>query len=118
MTAIATTDSDILARLNAASSAEDFFNILGLPYDEKVVRVARLHILKRMGQYLAKEDFTGLSSGEISDRCRTNLERAYDDFVTSTPIDQRVFKVLREAVQPKPEVKPQAAFVPLDSLFK
>lgn len=111
-------DSDVLARLRAASSAEDFFSILGLPYDEKIVQVARLHILKRMGQYLAKEDFSDLPPETIAARCRSTLERAYADFVTSTPLDERVFKVLREAVEPKVEVKAPAAFVPFDTLLK
>jgi nitrogenase-stabilizing/protective protein len=104
----------ILAKLRAASSAEDFFTLLGVAYDAQVVNVARLHILKRMGQYLASENFTGLPDSEVSGRCKGMLERAYQDFVASSPIDQRVFKVLKEAVAPP---KP-ANFVPLDALFK
>lgn len=111
-------DGDVLTKLRAASAAEDFFSILGLPYDEKVVRVARLHILKRMGQYLAREDFAGLAPATIAERCRANLERAYEDFVTSTPLDQRVFKVLREAVEPKAAAAAPATFVPFDTLLK
>ena len=87
----------ILARLKAASAAEDFFAALAVPYDEKIVRVARLHILKRMGQYLASESFEGLSEEAVTERCRATLERAYADFVASTPINERVFKVLKEA---------------------
>lgn len=112
--AATSSDGDVLARLKAASSAEDFFAILGLPYDEKVVRVARLHILKRMGQYLASEDFAGLPQATIATRCKDMLERAYGDFVASSPLDQRVFKVLREAVAPKTS----ATFVPFDTLLK
>jgi nitrogenase-stabilizing/protective protein len=104
----------ILARLNAASAAEDFFAALDVPYDDKVVRVARLHILKRMGQYLASESFEGLSEAAVTARCRATLERAYADFVASTPINERVFKVLKEAVAP---AKP-ANFVPFDALLK
>ena len=44
---------DIARRLKGLSSAEDFFATLGVAYDERVLRVARLHILKRMGEYLA-----------------------------------------------------------------
>jgi len=107
-------DGDVLTLLRGASSAEDFFAILDLPYDEKVVRVARLHILKRMGQYLASEDFAGLPQETIATRCKDMLERAYGDFVASSPLDQRVFKVLREAVEPKAS----ATFVPFDTLLK
>lgn len=88
----------ILVQLNKASSAEDFFALLGIAYDPVVVRVARLHILRRMGQYLAAEDFSDASDDTITERCGTVLERAYNDFVKSSPIDQRVFKVLRDAV--------------------
>ena len=104
----------ILDRLNKASSAEDFFAVLGVDYDPKVVNVARLHILRRMGQYLAAETFDGATEADVTARCKAVLEQAYADFVASSPIDQRVFKVLKDAVaEPK---KPAAAFVPLSAL--
>ncbi|KRR00161.1 nitrogenase stabilizing/protective protein NifW [Bradyrhizobium valentinum] len=103
----------ILDRLNKASSAEDFFALLGVDYDPKIVNVARLHILKRMGQYLAKEVFEGGAEAEVTARCKAVLEQAYADFVASSPIDQRVFKVLKDAVA---EPQKPAAFVPLSSL--
>lgn len=103
----------ILDRLNKASSAEEIFALLGLDYDPKIVNVARLHILKRMGQHLAKEQFAGAAEAEIAARCKAMLEQAYADFVASSPIDQRVFKVLKEAVA---EPKRPAAFVPLSTL--
>jgi nitrogenase-stabilizing/protective protein len=102
----------VLERLNKASSAEDFFALLGVDYDVKVVNVARLHILRRMGQYLVSEDFTGLPDAKVAERCKAVLEKAYADFVASSPLDQRVFKVLKDAVAPpKPRV-----FVPLSTL--
>lgn len=88
----------VLDRLDKASSAEDFFAILGVDYDAKVVNVARLHILRRMAQYLASEDFSSQADATIAARCKAMLERAYGDFVISTPIDQRVFKVHQDAV--------------------
>jgi nitrogenase-stabilizing/protective protein len=104
----------ILTKLRAASSAEDFFTLLGVPYDEKVVNIARLHILRRMGQYLAKEDFEGVPESVVTERCKATLERAYADFLASSPIEERVFKVLKDAVAPKlPD-----NFVPLDALLK
>jgi len=106
--------ADILERLNKASAAEDFFALLGVDYDAKVVNVARLHILRRMGQYLASENFVGLPDAAVAERCKSVLERAYSDFVASSPIDQRVFKVLKDAVAP-PQRKP-ANFVPLEML--
>jgi nitrogenase-stabilizing/protective protein len=42
------------------------------------------------------------------------LAKAYTDFVASSPIEQRVFKVLKDAVKPKEE--PKIPFVPLSVL--
>ncbi len=97
--------TSVLDQLKQASSAEDFFTLLGVAYDAKVVNVARLHSLRRMAQYLASEDFSDLADAVIAERCKAMLERAYGDFVESTPIDQRVFKVHQDAVaaaKPKP----------------
>jgi nitrogenase-stabilizing/protective protein len=90
----------VLAQLNEASSAEDFFALLGVDYDPKHLNVVRLHILRRMGQYLVSEDFTGQPDAIVTERCKAVLEQAYADFVTSSPLDQRVFKVLKDAVAP------------------
>ena len=111
-----TSDGNILAKLNDASAAEEFFDILGVGYDPKVVNVARLHILRRMGEYLASEDLDGVSDADVEARCKAVLERAYEDFVKSTPIDERVFKVHKEAIAPKAEPEAPANFVSLDSL--
>lgn len=105
----------ILDRLNKASAAEDFFSLLGVVYDPRVVSVARLHILRRMAQYLATEDLNGLSDTVVAERCKNVLERAYADFVTSSPIEQRVFKVHQDAIAPPKPAKP-ANFVPLNTL--
>ena len=103
----------ILARLKTAASAEDFFRMLGVGYDEKLLSVARLHILKRMGDYLTREDLADLPDDVSAARCKSVLERAYEDFAASSPLEHRVFKVLKDAVATK-----RADFVPLDELLK
>lgn len=108
----AQTSGGILDQLNKTSSAEDFFTLLGVDYDPQRLNVARLHILRRMGQYLVSEDFSGQPDAAVAERCKAVLEKAYADFVTSSPIDQRVFKVLKDAVKPP---KPPT-FVPLTVL--
>ena len=60
----------ILEQLKKASCAEDFFALLGVEYDPKVVNVARLHILRRMGQYLVSEDFSGSEDAKVAERCK------------------------------------------------
>jgi nitrogenase-stabilizing/protective protein len=47
----------VLSNLEKLHSAEDFFSCLKVDFDPAMVRVARLHILKRMGKYLAEKDF-------------------------------------------------------------
>ena len=79
----------------------------------------RLHILKRMGKYLGGRDFTGASEDLIFASAQETLARAYQDFVASRPIDERVFKVLQDHDPNRPAKAAEAAgkaFVPLDSL--
>jgi nitrogenase-stabilizing/protective protein len=103
-----------LAKLKASSSAEEIFEMLDVGYEAEVLNVARLHILKRMSQYLAEEDIDGMPDTVAAVRCKAALERAYQDFVTSSPLRHRVFKVLKDAAAPP---RP-ATFVPFDTLLK
>jgi nitrogenase-stabilizing/protective protein len=109
----------ILDDLAKLSAAEEFFGYLDISFDPKVVQVARLHILRRMGQYLKGSEvggaFEGLADTEIRALCRSHLEQAYMDFLKSSPIQERVFKVHQEAIEPKAE-SPKA-FVPLATLL-
>ena len=108
----------VLQELGRLSSAEDFFTYLGLEFEPSVVQVSRLHILRRMGQYLKGSEidgaFEGLNDEEIKTLCRSHLEQAYQDFIASSPIQERLFKVHKEAVAPREE--PASHFVALDSL--
>jgi nitrogenase-stabilizing/protective protein len=105
--------SGVLDKLNKTSSAEEFFTLLGVDFDPKILSVARLHIFRRMAQYLASEDFDGMADDVGTARRKSVLERAYADFVVSSPIDQRVFKVLKDAVAP---AKKPVNFVRLGTL--
>jgi nitrogenase-stabilizing/protective protein len=104
----------ILDELGQLSSAEDFFIALKLPYDPAVVNVARLHIMRRMGQYLRGDELGTLDDATARQSCRSHLEKAYDDFVRSSPIAERVFKVHQDAL--KPVEPPKKPFVPLSAL--
>ncbi|WP_157271492.1 nitrogenase stabilizing/protective protein NifW [Azohydromonas aeria] len=85
-------------RLKALSSAEDFLQFFGVPYDERTVQVNRLHILKRFYQYLHKaEGLAGLDDVELFRRYRELLVQAHQDFVTSTAAREKVFKVFQDA---------------------
>ncbi|MBJ7534748.1 nitrogenase stabilizing/protective protein NifW [Rhodomicrobium vannielii ATCC 17100] len=106
----------VLSDLEKLPSAEDFFAYLKVDYDPDRLKVARLHILKRMGQYLAQRDFAGATDEEVYAAARETLAHAYDDFVKSTPLQERVFKVLQEHHPDRPKEEAPKAFVPLDSL--
>ncbi len=107
--------ADIARRLKRLSSAEDFFAALGVAYDEAVLRIARLHILKRMGEYLEGDDLEGLPDAVAAARAKAVLERAYSDFESSSPLAERVFRVLKDHDPDRP-VPPKTAFVALDDI--
>ena len=101
----------VLDSMRGLSSAEEFFALLDVPYDPTVLRVARLHIMRRMGEYLSGTDLAAADDDAARALCRSHLQHAYDDFVVSTPIEQRVFKALKDAVEPRPK-----GFVSFDTL--
>jgi len=89
---------DLTTRLKALSSANEFLDFFGIPYDETVVNVNRLHILKRFYQYLHKTDgLAGLDDVGMFTRYRELLVRAYQDFTNSNAATEKVFKVFQDA---------------------
>lgn len=103
----------VLDDLKRLSAAEEFFHYLGVPYEPRVMNIARLHILRRMGQYLASETASG-SEDELRGRCAQHLAAAYADFVAKSPIEARVFKVHQDALKAQePKTKPLVALQPL-----
>ncbi len=95
--------------LDELESAEDFLNYFGVPFDASVVHVNRLHILQRYHNYLAQAG--ELPAAEEARRAVYTglLSRAYQDFVESDALTEKVFKVFRMH-------EPQTAFVPLSSI--
>ena len=69
------------------TSAEDFLNYFGIAFDPTVVEVNRLHILKRFRDYLQRADPTDWEGYAQS------LRQAYQDFVVSDALTEKVFKV-------------------------
>jgi nitrogenase-stabilizing/protective protein len=83
--------------LSKLSAAEEFFQFFGVPYEQAVVHVNRLHILKRFQQYLrTTPGLKELDADALLARCRELLTRAYQDFVRSTPAQEKVFKVFQD----------------------
>ena len=99
--------------LRDLETAEEFLEHFAIPYDAQVVRVSRLHILQRFHDYLAQADDT--DEGARPARLKALMLRAYDDFVHSDPLTERVFKVLKDA-QKKPAAPAGRIFVPLSAV--
>jgi len=101
-------DLSLHEELEELESAEDFLEFFAIDYDPAVVRVNRLHILQRFHDYLAK---ASLPEDETASRAlhAELLERAYQDFVSSDAITEKVFKVFHMH-------QPQTAFVALTDI--
>jgi len=107
----------VVDQLKSLSSAEEFFTLLKVDYQPEVLQVLRLHILRRMGQYLVSAEFDGMSDEEVFAAAQSMLAQAYEDFIKSNPMAERVFKVLKEHDPNRPtDPGPKPAFVPLTSL--
>ncbi|MEW6765266.1 MAG: nitrogenase-stabilizing/protective protein NifW [Pseudomonadota bacterium] len=100
-----TTELDDL--LDELSSAEEFLDFFDIDYDEQVVHVNRLHILQRFHNYLEHGLNAIPAAGEPRFMAyRVLLIRAYQDFVESNALSEKVFKVFHMH-------EPQSTFVPL-----
>jgi nitrogenase-stabilizing/protective protein len=94
--------------LEALSSAEEFFTYFGLAYDPRIMAACRLHILQRFHDKLARqENLDSLDDAAKRAVYRVQLEQAYGDFVTGSPLTERVFPGLRRM---------KGAFVALSSV--
>ncbi len=85
----------ILDTLATLSAAEQFFETLGVPFDQSVVNVSRLHILKRFKEVLRSTDLGGLAEYEVEAVCRAALIEAYEDFAEGR--GTKTFKVFKDA---------------------
>ncbi len=88
---------NFLQQLKALSSAEEFLQFFGVPFDQRVVHVSRLHIMKRFFQYIRQEALPADADElRMFTVYRGLLTRAYGDFVRSTPAQEKVFKVFQD----------------------
>ncbi|GAB2181447.1 nitrogenase-stabilizing/protective protein NifW [Denitratisoma sp. agr-D3] len=100
-------ERDFESDLEDLASAEDFLNYFEVPYDQSVVHVNRLHILQRFHDYLAKQEAGKAPEYEAY---RKWLVLAYQDFVKSDALTERVFSVLQKAGG--------TSFMPAGDIFK
>ena len=102
--------------LQHLETTEDFFEHFGVEYDVAKVNRLRLHILQRFHDYLAQAPEEPSDDAARDVLMRDYLRRAYDDFLASDPLKERVFKVLREAEKSQQEEATGTVFVPLDAI--
>jgi nitrogenase-stabilizing/protective protein len=97
-------------------AAEDFLDYFGVPYEDRVVRVNRLHILQRFHDYLARQ----APQMPTEDAARFAvykqwLTQAYEDFVASDALTEKVFAVFQNVPTAEGGM---TSFVPLDKIFR
>lgn len=102
-------ETDFDLDLEELSSAEDFLNYFEVPYEQSVVHVNRLHILQRFHDYLAKVE---MPEDEEAKRAvyKEWLSQAYNDFVESDALTEKVFNVFKMH-------EPSTTFVSVDQLL-
>lgn len=86
--------TDFESEMAELESAEDFLDYFNIEFDPAIVQVNRLHILQRFHDYLARCAEAG--SPTYADY-RAGLGMAYDDFVRSDAMTEKVFRVLKRA---------------------
>lgn len=84
-----------LAQFNQLKDAEEYFEFFGLSYDPKVVNVNRLHILRKFSQAVRTLD-KNQSEAEVLAAYSRELSSAYNLFVTSNSVEQKLFKVFQD----------------------
>ena len=102
-------DTELDLDLDELSSAEEFLDYFGIEYLSSVVYVNRRHILQRFHDYLAEvQDMPEDDTARFT-LYADLLKGAYEDFVKSDAVTEKVFKVFRMH-------EPQEVFVPLTDL--
>ncbi len=87
----------LLHSIQGFSAAEEFFDYFDVNYTPEVVQVNRLHILKRFNQYLSHSPIPDdMDQASAFACCKAYLAQAHDDFVHSSGIQEKVFKVFQD----------------------
>ncbi len=106
-------DMTFIDDLEELSSAEDFLEYFDIDFDKSVVQVNRLHIMQRFHDYL--KDLPDADSIEDIEGYKVAykelLVKAYEDFVNSDALTEKVFRVFHMK-------GPQTTFVPLDKILE
>lgn len=92
-----TPEKRTLAQFNQLKDAEEYFEFFDLPYDPKVINVNRLHILRKFSQLTQTVDEDAIQGEEQRLNAYLQaLKAAYEVFVTSSGVEQKLFKVFQD----------------------
>ena len=86
---------DFDLELSELESAEDFLDYFDVEYDPPVVQVNRLHILQRFHDYLAGINEMPGDTAKRRVLYADLLASAYQDFLTSDALTEKVFRVFQ-----------------------
>ena len=104
------TDADWQDAMRDCEAAEDFFELFDVPYDAHLVRVHRLHILQRFHDALALTEMPESSADRFAAHAAA-LAAAHQAFLTSTPKQEKIFRVF-QSLPDEPAFVPLAALAP------
>jgi nitrogenase-stabilizing/protective protein len=78
--------------------AEDYFKFFDLTYNPQVVNVNRLHILQKFSQLVKEIDANWTDENQENKLAlyQVALQNAYELFLTSTSLDEKLFKVFSQ----------------------
>jgi nitrogenase-stabilizing/protective protein len=102
-------ETELELDMDELEGAEDFLEYFKIEFDQKVVHVNRLHILQRFHDYVAQAESIPEGEEEQYNFYRDLLHGAYEDFVRSDALTEKVFKVFHMH-------EPQQTFVPMGDL--
>ena len=107
----ATETAKTLEKFQKLTDAEDYLRFFDIEYDRDFVNINRLHILKQFSLLIQEVDkvFSDVTEAEKLEKYNLALEEAYQVFLTSSPLETKLFKVF----QTKPK-----NFISLDELTK
>ncbi len=87
-----------LAEFQKLTDTEQYLQFFSIPYDQHFVNVNRLHILKQFALLIAEIDkvFPDLSESEKLAKYHDAFAEAYQLFLTSSPLETKLFKVFQD----------------------
>ncbi|NEO98023.1 MAG: nitrogenase-stabilizing/protective protein NifW [Symploca sp. SIO2E9] len=87
-----------LEEFNTLVDAEEYFKFFKLPYDQQVLNVNRLHILKQFSLSIKEinKDYPDLEESDILSKYKAALEEAYQVLLNSSGVEQKLFAVFQK----------------------